>query len=154
AFRQSCLQELRNASRANLFHAGPTKLEPADLARRAGAFARYSDPLRLLDAEFQLLGEVGAELRQAGHPNLAQLVVLRPQSGEPLLLLAVRYFFRRAVEEDQALFQGLAFTQMQHLQSTQEAAFGGLHAALAEQGARLERLLDSLQEVVSATHET
>src|SRR5262245_20540120 len=48
-FRQACLQELHAAGKAGLLHGGA--LDTAELARRAGAFARYNDPQRLLDVE-------------------------------------------------------------------------------------------------------
>jgi uracil-DNA glycosylase family 4 len=150
-YRQACLRELQAARKAGLLEGGA--VEPAGLARRAGAFARFTDPQGLVAAEVEALGEMGEDLKRAGHDNLAAFVSLRPQQGEPLLVLAARYFFRRAVEQDQALFQGLAFAQMEKLQEGQEAAFAGLQQALAEQGARLEGLLADIQLTVTATHE-
>jgi uracil-DNA glycosylase family 4 len=149
-FRQACLRELQAARKAGHLAAGA--LDPANLAREAGAFARFSDPTGLLQAECQALGQVGDDLRRLGHANLAEFVSLRPQQGEPVLVLAARYLFRRAVEEDPALFQGLAFAQMEKLQEGQETAFAGLRQALAEQGARLEGLLVNLQVTVTETH--
>jgi uracil-DNA glycosylase family 4 len=67
-------------------------------------------------------------------------------------VLAARYFFRRAVEQDAALFQGLAFSQMEKLQENQELAFQSLQRAFAEQGGRLEVLLADIQIVVTETH--
>jgi len=57
AYRQSCLTELRAARKAGLLTEGA--LEPAELARKAGTFARFSAPNDLLDAEFQALGQMG-----------------------------------------------------------------------------------------------
>ena len=42
-------------------------------------------------------------LRAAGSTNLAAFVALRPQRGEPVLVIAARFFFRRQVEEDPKL---------------------------------------------------
>src|SRR5262249_13951160 len=95
-YRQLCLQELQVARKAGHLTAG--NLDPAGLARQAGAFARFADPQALLDAEARALLEMADDLRAAGHPNLASFVALRPQRGDPLLVLAARYFFRRAVE--------------------------------------------------------
>src|SRR3954454_278866 len=119
-FRQDCLRELRAAAKANLLAVGA--LDPKALARHAGAFARYSDPQALLDAEVQALEQMGDDLRAAGYANLAAFVALRPQGGPPVLVVAARYFFRRAVEEDQKLFQGLTFAQLESLQDSQEQA--------------------------------
>jgi uracil-DNA glycosylase family 4 len=150
AYRQACLEELRAARKAGLLTEGT--LEPAALARDAGAFARFSDPQALLQAENHALEQMGDDLRKAGHTNLAAFIMLRPQQGPPLLVVAARYFFRRAVEEDTALFQGLSFAQMEELQHAQEAGFRGLHQALSEQGDRLEKVLCEVQVVVVATH--
>src|SRR5207249_2115417 len=105
AYRNACLQELRAARKAGLISGGG--LDPVALARKAGAFARFANPDALLDAEAQALVQMGEDLGKAGHANLAGFVALRPQRGDPLLVLAARYFFRRAVEEDERLFQGL-----------------------------------------------
>jgi hypothetical protein len=99
-YRQSCLRELQAVRKAGLLQGGP--LDPAALARRAGAFARFADPQSLLGAESEALSEMGDDLREAGYTNLAAFVSLRPQRGDPLLVLAARYFFRRAVEDDRA----------------------------------------------------
>src|SRR4051794_20822700 len=91
-FRQDCLRELRAAAGANVLAVGA--VDPPALARRAAAFARYNDPQALLDAEWQTLEQVGEGLRSAGYTNLAAFVALRPQRGEPVLVLAARFFFR------------------------------------------------------------
>jgi uracil-DNA glycosylase family 4 len=150
-YRQKCLQELKAASKAGCLTGGA--LDPVALARQAGAFARFSDPQSLLNAESESLGQMGDDLRQAGYPNLAEFVALRPQRGDPLLVLAARYFFRRAVEDDSALFQGLSFAQMEAMSHAQDDAFRGLYDALTTQGERLEKILVDVQVVVTATHE-
>jgi uracil-DNA glycosylase family 4 len=149
-FRKNCLRELQAARKAK--HLDTGVLDPAALARSAGAFARFSDETSVLAAEFEALAQMADELRRLQYPNLAEFISLRPQQGEPLLVLAARYFFRRAVEDDTALFQGLAFSQMEKLQQGQEAAFDGLRQAIAEQGDRLEELLGGLAVAVEATH--
>ncbi len=150
-FRQDCLRELRAAARANQLTGGA--LDPQALARQAGAFAAHSDPQSLLGAERQALEQMSEDLRGAGHVNLAAFVALRPQ-GEPLLVIAARFFFRRSVEDDPKLFQGLAFAQLETLQESQELAFGSLHRALVEQGDRIERVLLDVQSGLAAVHET
>ena len=127
-------------------------LDPRALARQAGGFARYDNPQALLDAESEALGEMADDLRTAGYDNLAAFVALRPQGGPPVLVVAARFFFRRHVEEDHRLFQGLAFAKLETLQDSLEGGFRGLSQALAEQGQRLEQLLGDLQTTVTATH--
>ena len=149
-FRDQCLQELRTARNKKLLKGG--SLDPKALAQEAGEFARFSDPQAVLAAEWQAVDRMAQELRQAGHPNLGQLLSARPPQGMPLLVVAVRYFFRRQVETDQQLYQGLAFAQIEGLGQCQDAGFAALDAALTQQGQRLESLLGEIQSVVVETH--
>jgi uracil-DNA glycosylase family 4 len=150
AFRKLCLAELRAARKDGLLTEG--SLDPKELAEGAGAFARFSDPQTLLEAENDALREMASELKQKGYVNLAEFVALRPDGGETLLVVAARYFFRREVETDQALFQGLAFAQLEQVQQEQREAFDALWAAITQQGDRLLRVLDEVQAAVAATY--
>src|SRR5439155_10377216 len=67
-FRQQALRNLRAANKAGLLSAGA--LDAPALAQRAGAFAKYSDPNALLDAEWQAVDAIGETVRQAGHTAL------------------------------------------------------------------------------------
>jgi uracil-DNA glycosylase family 4 len=147
---QRCLCDLQAARKSGLLKGG--RLEPERLARQAGTFARYADPQRLLEAEGTALDDIAGELRRSGHDDLAGLVALRPQQGPTLLVIAVRYFFRRAVEDDPRLFQGLAFAQLEGLQQAQERGFADLQRVFAEQGDRLEHLLGDVRTAVAQTH--
>jgi serine/threonine protein kinase len=149
-FTQQALRELQAARKAGALTGG--SLVPEELARRAGAFARFADPAKVLDAEWQLVDEVVEEIRGAGFAALGSFLALRPPKGEPLLVTAVRYFFRREAETDRQLFQGLAFAQMERLAQAEESAFAALAEALAQQGQRLEELLGDVFEVVTQTH--
>jgi tetratricopeptide (TPR) repeat protein len=150
-FRQKCLRELRAARKARLLTRA--NLDARQLAKQAGHFARFADPTQLLDAEWGIVEQAADELRGAGHANLAQLLALRPPEGLPLLVIAARYFFRRQVEEDPKLAQGLAFARMEKLAKAQEQGFAALGAVMAEQGQQLEGLLSEIQAVVVETHE-
>jgi serine/threonine protein kinase len=148
-FRQQCLRELRAARKSGLLLQG--SLNPNELARQAGTFARFGDPQSLLDAEAQTLDQVADELRRADCGTLAHLVALRPAQGLPLLVVAVRYFFRRELETDRELFQGLAFVQLEGLGQSQEAGFASLADALAQHEERLGQLLTEVREVLAET---
>ncbi len=150
AFRQKCLEELRAARKGKALTAGT--LDPRQLAQRTAHFARFSDPTRLLDAEWQAVIGFATQVKEAGFPDLAWLLSQRPRHGLPILIVAVRYFFRRAVEDDQKLFQGLSFAKLEALSEAQERGFASLSAALAQQGQRLEELLSGIQAVVVQTH--
>ena len=151
AFRDACLAELRAARRAGLLDS--ETLDAAALARRAGPFARHDSPTLLLDAEREALEEIAHPLRKAGHDHQARLVTLKPSGSDTALLaLAARYFFRRAVEEDPKLFQGLAFDRLEAMATVQEEGFAALHRLLTEQGQQLGTLLGEVAATVGQTH--
>ena len=149
-FRKQCARDIRKARKAGLLSSGA--LDPRELAGGLGMFARFHDPQSILNAEWQALEGMGQCLRQEGYRSLGDLFQIRPAKGAPLLVIAVRYFFQRAVEGDEQLFRGLAFARLESLQQNQEQAFRALHQALTEQGARLEALLGEVQAVVVDTH--
>jgi serine/threonine protein kinase len=149
-FRQQCLRQLRAARKAGLFDGA---LDAEALARLAGEFARFANPEALLEAEAQVIAGMAEECRQAGYAGLGQLVALRIDArGTPLLVAAVRFFFRREVETDPQLFQGLAWAKLEALQAMQERRFAGLAVALADHAALVEQMLGELQDVVVETH--
>ena len=143
-FRQQTLRELRAARKAGLLLGGA--LLPNDLADGAAALARFEGD-NLLEEQWHTLEALAEPLRQAGYSALAQLISLRPTEGEPLLVVAVRYFFRRAVESDEELFRGLAWTHWEALAEGQQRGFDQLADALREHGRRLDEVLDVLTEV-------
>ena len=92
---------------------------------------------------------VAGELCEYGYNGLARLLA---SAGEtPLLVVAVRYFFRREVETDTQLYQGLTWTRMENLGEAQEKGFAALTDALAAHGQRLEELLGDVRDVVIET---
>jgi serine/threonine protein kinase len=139
-FRRCCLEELRRARKSGL-------LQPP--AANGKPLAAFDESLQQLEDDRQLLARVADDLRAAGHVHLAQLV--GPGDRSSLLATAVRYFFRRLVEADEELFQGLAFVRLEGLQERQEHGFEALHQLLGEQGDRVESLLDEVQAVVLET---
>ena len=100
-FCQSCLYELRAARQSEFLQ---TRLDTNELARQVGAFARFGEPERLLQAELQGVQELAEEVRRGGYGDLAAFLALRPAEGPALLVSAVRYFLRREVETDRELF--------------------------------------------------
>jgi hypothetical protein len=149
-FRQQALRDLRAAGKAGVLAAG--KVDPAALAQRGGQFARFADPQALLDAEWQAVDEVTASLRQAGFSALAHFLSLRPHGDQSMLVVAVRYFFRREVEGDPQLSAALSFTQMEKLGQMQEAGYDALHTALQKHGDRLEELMAGALAVLEEVH--
>lgn len=151
AFRRECLDDLRIARKTGgLLTSGPLDLRA--LVHEAGVFARFSDPPALLAAEWQAIDQVAGELHRAGYASLARLVNTRPPQGTSLLAVAVQYFFRREVEADRELFQGLTFAQMEGLSQTQEAGFAALADTLAQHGQQVDELLSLVQIYLLETH--
>ena len=146
-FRNEALRQLRAARHAN--HLSGNTAEPRAMARQAGHLARFRDPTKQLDVEWQAVGQIANELSRAGHNTLAQLLSLRAGKDDPpLLVLAVRYFFRRAIENDQALFQGLAFARLESMAQTHAEAYDALHLALSAHDLQLEEGLAALDEAI------
>jgi tRNA A-37 threonylcarbamoyl transferase component Bud32 len=150
-FRGVCLKELRAARKAGLLTQG--SLHPHELARQAGRFARFSDPESLLSAEWQAVEEMAAELRAASYPTVAHLVALRPDRPGSIcmLVVAVRYFFRREVETDRELYQGLTWAKLEALQQAQDHAYAALAGALSTHAAIIEDMLGGLLETAEQT---
>src|SRR5262249_36088553 len=146
-FRQQALRELRAARKAGLLLGG--SLQAGHPAEGAADLARF-DGDGVLEREWQALEGLAGSLRQAGYAALAQLVALKPAGGPPLLVLAVRYFFRRAVEQDAELHRGLSWARWEALGEAQERGFAGLDEALTAHGRRLDEWLAVLTEVRAA----
>ncbi|MCX7701822.1 MAG: hypothetical protein N2039_13170, partial [Gemmataceae bacterium] len=149
-FCKQCLDEIRAARKRGLLDDG--KLDPARLAEHAGRLVQFREAHELLAAEKKILNDVCDSLRQASCVNLAVLIETQPSPDESLLTASVRYFFRRAVEEDPKLFQGLAFAQLEQIQQKQQHQFEAIRELLARHGERLENLLSDLQADVAAVH--
>ncbi len=155
-FRVQALRDLRAATQAGLLSAGG--IDPAALAQAAGPFARFADPQALLDAEWTALDGVIASLREAKYSALAHFLSLRPHAETPMLVVAVRYFFRRELESDTRLSTALSFARLERLAEKQEAGYDALQSALDRNGDQLATLLDGavavLEEVHAVVHQT
>lgn len=151
-YRQACLKELRHARKQGLLSGA---LEPRQLAEQVGQFARFSDTERVLAAEWQAITALAEECSQCGCGTLAHLLALRPQGSNdaPLLVIAVRFFFRREIETDQQLYQGLSWAKFELMQLTQEQAFQALTEVLSNHADKVESMLASVQVVVVQTHQ-
>ena len=151
-FVARCLAELRAARTAGVLDAG--EADPAHLADRLGDLTRFGDPSALLAAQWHLADELAADLRDAGFPSLAVFVALRPAgdpAAVPLLAVAVRYYFRRAVEDDAKLFHGLAFEQLERIGKAQTDGATQLAELMSRYVERLETRLGDLKDTALTT---
>ncbi len=143
SLRAETLRELRAARKAGVLDAD--SVNSASLAERLGPLARHADPIAFIQAEWQILDEIAGTARANRYDNLARFLTLRPANGESLLAVSVRYFFRREVEQDPALFQGLDFAQLERIGHSLDGGLSSLSDALAAQSERIESLLDDLR---------
>ncbi len=132
------LAEVRDA-RAKNFLTG--KLEPQELARETGAFARYSDPQEVLAAEKKLLLSMARTMKQAGYEKLAWLLAQPAHASESVVVAAAKYYFRREVERDEKLAHSLQLSALEGLASTQQSSFAGIEGLLVQQADRLDQAL-------------
>ena len=151
SFVSRCRTELTAAKAAGLL-AGDA--DPSTLADGLGTLTRFDEPTALLAAQWGVADALSADLYAEGYAALAALVALRPASdptAAPLLAVAVRYYFRRAVEEDPRLFQGLAFAQLERLGKAQEDGAAQLAALMSRYVERLEARLGELKDTALTT---
>ena len=112
-FLACCLKELREArdQPASRRRRVPG---PAALADDVGALGRFDDPDALLAAECEAVAEIASELKRLGYTHLGRLLSVTPTRGQPLLAVAVQYYFRRAVGADEVLARELTWSQAEH----------------------------------------
>ena len=144
-FRKKCLQELRDARKKALLGG---RLAPEELAQRAGPMANRSDPQAVLAAEKQSLLDMAAALKEAKLEALAWLLEQQPQPGQSVLIVGVRYYFQRRIEEDPALARRLQFTGMESLTDAQQKGFQQLDDGLKAYTERVEEVMAGLVETV------
>jgi hypothetical protein len=149
-FRRRCLKELRGARKVGLVPGRGLAVDA--LAARGQALAGHADPMRHLEADRQAVTRLAGILRREGYGDLAQYVELRPANGEPLLVVSVRYFFRRELEGDPRLAATLAQARQERLSATLEAGLDGLHGVLKHHGEAAEELLTGMAGLVERTH--
>lgn len=148
----ACLKELRQAREKGHLD-GAEGFEPHSLAGEIGPFERFDDPEILLAAECSLVEEIADELSRLGYRRLGRLLKITPTRGQPLLAMAVQYYFRRAVEEDETLARGLAWARAVAIDRHVQDGFAFLAMIQERHGQNLEEALDSLvriETVVSA----
>lgn len=150
-FVPRCLSELR-AARGTRALSG--EYDAKSLAAGLGDLTRFDEPTALLAAQWAVTDEMATDLRAGGYPSLAAFVTLRPASdptAAPLLAVAMRYYFRRAVEDDPRLFQGLAFAQLERLGKAQEDGAVQLAQMMSRYVERLETRLGEIKDTALTT---
>src|SRR5262249_10609355 len=98
--------------------------------------------------------EMSTDLKGRGFDALAVFLTLRPHenaSAVPLLAVAVRFHFRKAVEENPRLFQGLAVAPLDRIRQAQEDNAAALAELMSRYVERLETRLGELKDTALTT---
>jgi formylglycine-generating enzyme required for sulfatase activity len=147
------LKELRQA-RARGHLTTSDGFRPETLAEEIGPFARFDDPETLLAAECSLVEEIARELKRLGYRHLGGLLAVTPTRGQPLLAMAVQYYFRRAVGEDPVLARELAWVKLTTIDRRVQDGFAFLALMQERHGQALEEVLDRLARMEGVVAET
>ncbi len=147
------LKELRQA-RAKGHLTTSEGFRPEILAEEVGPFARFDDPEALLAAECSLVEEIARELQRLGYRHLGGLLAVTPTRGQPLLAMAVQYYFRRAVGEDSVLARELAWVKLTTIDRRVQDGFAFLALMQERHGQALEEALDGLARMEGVVVET
>ena len=129
-------------------------MSPAALADDISDLGRFDDPDALLAAECEAVTEIASELRRLGYANLGRLLSVTPTRGQPLLAVAVQYYFRRAVGADEVLARELTWTRLSTLDRRLEDGFAFLALIQERQAQALEETLNGLARVEGVAGET
>ena len=150
-FRLQCLADIKGAHRKALLLG---RLVPLELLSAAGTFAAFTDPHSLLQAERGALRGMADELEKACFHSLAWLLRQPAQAGDSLIVVAVRYFFRSAIDADPSLRSYLVLAHAEEISRGQEEGFQKLDAAFNHHGERLTEALDEVAEAVAVLRES
>ena len=140
-FRQNCLVEARRGRSEGLLSEHP---DGDACVEEINTFVRFAAPAEALEAEWRALGAVSEILSQNSYPNLGKLLKIRPQNGQSILVVAVRYFFRQQVIKDEVLHREHVFSQLSRIKESQDTHFFRLESLLTTQGHRFEESIGAL----------
>ncbi len=145
-YRKKILKDIHEAKKKAIL---VDRLLPEELRRRAGPMTDRGNPQKVLAAEMQALRDMAALMRQMRLEALAWLLEQQPQPDRSVLVVAVRYYFQRQVEEDAELARRLQFTAMESLTEAQAQGFRQLDSGLQAHAGRVEEALADLLEIAA-----
>jgi len=146
-FKEKCLRELQGARKAGLI---PGANIPAErFSEEIKVFPAGADTQKLKESEEEVLKYTGAQLAVNGYDNLASYISLAPSGDSPLLVLAVQFFFRRAVESDSGLAHMLQVQKLEQIDNRLATALDGLDEGFRSLGDKLDDAFGELSTQVS-----
>jgi serine/threonine protein kinase len=149
--RRQCLEDLQRARADGVLEGG--QVTAAAVVGDDAAWQKLKDPHERVHDDMNAVERMAAHLKNSGYEHLGWLLELQVHQRHSLLVAAVRYYFRREVEADRQLFQGLVFAQIEQIDEKQTQAFAALDAALANVGDRLDELLQTAGENLQVSKE-
>jgi formylglycine-generating enzyme required for sulfatase activity/serine/threonine protein kinase len=122
------------------------QLQQGQVGARLKSLDRYRDPSGLQTLGLDSMNWIADELQREA-PALAKVLRHPADSSQPPLMVAVfTFFFRREIETNQELFQGLTNDQLRQMQETLRYEFTSLEAFLRHFSGKMELILETMQE--------
>ena len=149
-FRKQCLQELNQAKAKGLLTA--KNISANEMSKQAANFERYTDPSKMITAAGHVMEQIAEDL-SIEFPNLGKLMGQTPEGSPPLLVSAFAYFFRREVETNDELSNGLVFDGLRQLSASQAKGFGEVGKALNSMGDDFEKVINQLVRIETRVEE-
>lgn len=122
-----------------------------DIAIRAASMERIGDQVQIIAAAHRAVEDTAFTL-QTEAPFLADLLIAAPPGGTPLLVAAFAFFFRREIETNPELANGLSFDFLRQICKQQEQGFALLDARTSGINDQLGRLFDAIEESIAGVH--
>ena len=143
----ACLKELRQAREKGHLTTGDG-FRPESLAEEVGPFARFDDPEAVAGRRVLPWSRRSPASSSAwAIATSAGLLAVTPTRGQPLLAMAVQYYFRRAVGEDPVLARELTWVKLIAIDRRVQDGFAFLALMQERHGRTLEETLDGLARV-------
>ena len=149
-FRKQCLLELNQAKAKGMLTA--KNISANEMSKQAANFERYSDPSKMITAAGHVMEQIAEDL-SIEFPNLGKLMAQTPEGSPPLLVSAFAYFFRREVETNDELSNGLVFDGLRQLSASQAKGFGEVGKALNSMGDDFEKVISQLVRIETRVEE-
>ena len=143
-FRKQCLLELNQAKAKGLLTA--KNISANEMSKQAANYERYTDPSKMIIAAGHVMEQIAEDL-SIEFPNLGKLMRQTPEGSPPLLVSAFAYFFRREVETNDELSNGLVFDGLRQLSASQAKGFGEVGKALNSMGDDFEKVINQLARI-------
>ena len=149
-FRKQCLLELNQAKAKGLLTA--KNISANEMFKQAANYERYTDPSKMITAAGHVMEQIAEDL-SIEFPNLGKLMGQTPEGSPPLLVSAFAYFFRREVETNDELSNGLVFDGLRQLSASQAKGFGEVSKALNSMGDDFEKVISQLVRIETRVEE-